>query len=84
MIRLRILILVVSFIGLNRIIVKRGLLTLNYRNARLKGDQPSRRVRLSGFTLKNVIRKNSNTIMAQNLSKEILIKDSILVFHHIS
>lgn len=84
MIKLRLLILVVIFIELNRIILKLGLLTLNYRNFRLKLDQLSRRVRLSGFTLKNAIRKNSNTTMVQNLSKEILIKDSILVFHPIS
>lgn len=84
MIRLRLLILVVIFIELNRIILKLGLLTLNYRNFRLKLDQISKRGRLSGFTLKNAIRKNSNTTMVQKLSKEILIKDFILVFHLIS
>jgi hypothetical protein len=81
---LRLLILVVIFIELNRIILKLELLTLNYRNFRLKLDQLSRRVRLSGFTLKNARGKNSNTIIVQNLSKEILIKDFNLVFHLIS
>ena len=81
---LRLLILVVIFIELNRIILKLGLLTLNYRNFRLKLDQISKRGRLSGFTLKNARGKNSNTIIVQNLSKEILIKDFILVFHLIS
>lgn len=84
MIMLRLLILVVIFIELNRIILKLELLTLNYRNFRLKLDQLSRRVRLSGFTLKNARGKNSNTIIVQNLSKEILIKDFNLVFHLIS
>ena len=67
---LRLLILVVIFIELNRIILKLGLLTLNYRNFRLKLDQLSKRGRLSGFTLKNAIRKNSNTTMVQKLRKE--------------
>ena len=81
---LRLLILVVIFIELNRIILKLELLTLNYRNFRLKLDQISKRGRLSGFTLKNARGKNSNTIIVQNLSKEILIKDFTHVFHLIS